>query len=931
MDIKARRRKNRLHWKKLLVACLIILIVSLGMIQLSGMARKNATSTTTTGPTVVGRDDHGSVGGTTVGKVPIGDSSSPWANVYNLPGSIYSLEQTPDGGYIVAGATRALGIADQQVLFGLRLDAKGGIVWQKYYNDTMIGSPDVNMQQTSDNGYVLGTISSLLKIDSNGNPVWRINYDAPQSWGPVLLAKTLDNGYVLARTLSVPGYNFPISLLRLDSTGSILWSKFFQDPSVTFTIAQSIQQTSDGGFMLGGIYSRDNKALLVKLDANGKIMWQKAYTVHGLNTQIDSVLQTSDDGYIVSGGGLSRNLWTFKTDKYGSIQWAREFTNGHSDPPYHAMGSAGIGSVSTTRDGGYVLAGEISSNQTAVIKLTSDGNLSWGQVLRAVDRYSAREIAAIHETLDGGFVIGGTAPFQDIPVPWLAKLDASGQCCNNLFSNMTVSEVSTGTQEQNVTIDSGSMIVVPTEAATASVSTLAVIAPICPETHHSTVVSGPQSKWVKSYNVSSGASISSIQEISDGSYIAAGVAYGQDRSGSLWIFQVDKYGNILWQNTYPAKIGLAMGMVQDSSLHIAQTGDGGFIIVGSVSVGSSWPRTMQKALIIKIDSQGSLEWNETYGSGMANGLDQAVAVQQAVDNGFVIVGTRNDSSWTTPGQSWIIKLDMNGQLVWQKQYAAVTGSDVQLYSISLTTSHEYLVAGSTSLTLSSYWQFSPLILRLDQDGNIVWQDSLAGGYYGAAYNVIEASQGQYVLVGHVLNSAMVVKLNSQGEILWQYGFGWDVAPTFYSISKGLDGGFIIGGGYGGMQHFSVMLKINSTGGAEWEKELGLEYGQVTGSSDGGYVAVGGYPWAASQEGYHPLGTGWIMKFDSQGHCCNYKPNQFNDLVSNFTSTPVRTMMHLDQANVQSSNLNGSTNSLSVTAAISNARVLVGCETPAITK
>ena len=183
-----------------------------------------------------------------------------------------------------------------------------------------------SVQRTSDDGYILGgTIESqnpggppmyldiplLLKVDINGNEQWN---------------KT--------------GYLGDISsVLHLHDGGNIFVAiKSFEMPA---------QQTSDGGFILGG------KSRLVKTDPNGNEQWSKTFRLFGIDGfyTTSSVQETQDGGYILTG----EEAWISKTDANGTEQWSRTFGGAGYDS---------LNSVRNTMDGGYIFAGRTGRNGT---------------------------------------------------------------------------------------------------------------------------------------------------------------------------------------------------------------------------------------------------------------------------------------------------------------------------------------------------------------------------------------------------------------------------------------------------------------------------------------------------------------------------------------------------------------------------------------
>src|SRR6056297_3346001 len=262
-----------------------------------------------------------------------------------------SIQQTADGGYILGGysvsnisadkSENNLGSFDYWVV---KLDALGNIEW----DNTIGGAGDdffPSIQQTADGGYILGGISnSNISADKSENSLGNVDY-----W-----------------------------VIKLDALGTIEWDNTIGGGFTDYF--SQIQQTADGGYILGGTSSsnisadksENNKGnddyWVVKLDALGAIEWDN--TIGGSqDDQIASIQQTADGGYILGGFSNSNtsadksensigfyDYWVVKIDALGSIEWDNTIGAASSDP---------LASIQQTADGGYILGGNSSSNISA--------------------------------------------------------------------------------------------------------------------------------------------------------------------------------------------------------------------------------------------------------------------------------------------------------------------------------------------------------------------------------------------------------------------------------------------------------------------------------------------------------------------------------------------------------------------------------------
>ena len=320
---------------------------------------------------------------------------------------------------------------------------------------------------------------------------------------------------------------------------------------------------------------------------------------------------------------------------------------------------------------------------------------------------------------------------------------------------------------------------------------------------------------------------------------------------------------IKWQKSYG-------GTSADNANSIKQTTDGGYIVAGA-STSTNGDITLNKGTydywVTKIDSTGTLQWEKTLGG---SGDDEANAVIQTMDGGYVVVGFSNsaDSNITNPkGQYdvWVVKLNGAGSVKWQKSLGG-TAPD-QAWDIQQTTDKGYIIAaGSASnnydLTLnngqSDFW-----VVKTDSLGAIQWQTSLGGSGVDIARSVQQTSDGGYIIAGQSTSTNgdvtgnygnvdfWVTRLSSTGTLQWEKSLGGTAADVANSIKQTTDGGYIVAGktksndgivtGNNGSENV-WLIKLSSTGTVSWEKCYGGtldDYAMsVSQCSDGGYIFAG---------------------------------------------------------------------------------------------
>jgi len=348
----------------------------------------------------------------------------------------YEVLETADDGYIIVGTTKSFS-NDTTDAYVIRTDPSGDTLWTKIYGGDLRDS-GIAIAPASDSGYVLAVASNsihpgnydiyIVKIDDMGDTLWTKTYGGPDTDYGHSLQSTTDGGYIaLAHTLSFGMGSLDFYLLRLDQNGDSLWTKTYGGTESDW--GSSVQQTSDGGFILtGDTYSfGDPKGdiYMIKTNADGDTMWTRTYG----GTDYDRayhVIQTNDKGYLIGGitgsfGEADRNGYIIKTDESGDTLWTKILGDQYT---------SSIDFMQQTSDGNYIAVGGIntieSKSDVYLVKLNSVGTVLWIRLFGGVESDWGN---CVQETADGGFIIVGNsesfAVNQDDDV-YLIKTDGSG-------------------------------------------------------------------------------------------------------------------------------------------------------------------------------------------------------------------------------------------------------------------------------------------------------------------------------------------------------------------------------------------------------------------------------------------------------------------------------------------------------------------------
>jgi hypothetical protein len=259
-----------------------------------------------------------------------GDTS--WTKTYggdSLERS-YSVQKTFDNGYIITGYTRSFGAGNADVWL-LKTDSLGDTTWTKTYGGA--GNDQCySVDQTADSGYVLAGWSTsfgnydmyVIKTYANGDTMWTKTYGGQYDDEAYSVQQTIDNGYIIAGYTSVLSPTHPdLYIVKTDTDGDTAWTRTFGNASYD-DVAWSVEQIADSGYIIAGYtYSYGlgtptyPNMWLIKLDINGNTVFTQTYGGSS-SDHAYSVKQTSDNGYIITGstdsfGPTNLNVYLVKT------------------------------------------------------------------------------------------------------------------------------------------------------------------------------------------------------------------------------------------------------------------------------------------------------------------------------------------------------------------------------------------------------------------------------------------------------------------------------------------------------------------------------------------------------------------------------------------------------------------------------------------
>ncbi len=799
--------------------------------------------------------------------------AAQWVSTYGGVGSDYATEVLPtqDGGFIVAGYTNSYGQGGFDA-WVMKLDADGAVSWQITYGGT--DNDYANSIGVATGGYfVAGHTHSIqnntdtawvMKLDTSGAVVWSKAFGGETlHTNAATVRATLDRGngggcIVAGKAVTSPATTSDAWVMKLDGNGAVTWQKTYGGTGSDSTA--SITQTSDGDYIVAGQTDSSGQggsdAWLLKLDANGGVTWQKTYG-GGQADVFNSVLEVTG-GYLAAGmtqsfGSGGSDAWLVKMDTGGTVVWQKTYGEGDQDS---------ASAIRRTPDNGYVMVGSTfdygdGSEDVWLLKLDVTGTIQWQRVYWS-DYTDSDKGLSIQPTFDGGYVVAGsTHSFYGSTMldALVIKIDANGNVtgCPNIASGFP----------PNATVDASTAIGTVSTATAASPpvtaqawSPQAQISGTVPQT--SCHFSG---QWFKSYGGSGNDRANAVQPTFDGGYVIAGETTSYGSGGTdAWVVKLDQHGGILWQKAFG-------GSYEDraTSVHADSTA----IWVGGKT--ALMDAVASEAWIAKLDHAGGVTWHKTLAGGDSSVIN---SIQQTSDGGCIAAGTYGSDVT----DAWLLKLDSLGNIVWQNRYGGA-GSD-SAASVQQTVDGGYIMAGKTQFFGNG--SIDLWVVKLDSNGAVTWQRAFGPGEHGAS-SVMQTSDGGYIVAGYQFNAlgftdAWVLRLTAAGDTVWQKSFGSTTDSAANAVRQSSDGGFIVAGQTGGFIEVrgidAWLLRLDGDGEIQWQKTYGSLNDEMANAVqqtvDGGYIVAGSTTTTASGDS-----DAWVLKLDSSGNltgCLIGKPS-----------------------------------------------------------
>jgi hypothetical protein len=832
----------------------------------------------------------------------------------------------------------------------LFLSAQPNIKWDKTFGIPGAYSQISVSRQTKDGGYILGGLSNgnsegdksepsngkvdfwIVKIAADGTKEWDRSIGGTGMDNLQTLQLTSDGGYILAgvsdsgiggdKTEATRGRS-DYWIVKLSEDGSKEWDRTYG--SADDDSPSSIQQTSDGGYIVGGqsgaILSGDKTegskgstdCWILKLTAEGDKVWDK--TIGGPDYDaLAGILELPDGSFAIgassnSGIGADKSeesrggedYWLVKIDQNGVKQWDRTFGGYYFD---------WMNSIQLTADGGFLLGGSSSSTASGektepspgnngnddywLVKVGADGTKQWD---KTIGGFGVDHLASVQQTADGGYILGGMSQstrsrdkteygrgFYDY---WIVKLasDRTKQW------DKTIGGAGDDYLTSVLQADDGSYLLAGSSASAAG-------------GEKTGGVKGERDIWIVKMAAerdSLQVTLSAFTAQINGS--TASLNWSTTFETSFEHFEVEHSVNRLaW-----ATLGTIKGKGESNALfnydftdtnpvigeenlyRLKMIGtDGKFAYSGVVS-------------LVFVGKAPIIQWDKTLGGNMVDFLNSII---QTTDGGYLMGGSSASGISGTKTENsrgdydyWIVKISKDGTKEWEK---TIGGSgDDRLTSMQQTSDGGYILGGfsksyisgektednksvvSVGWLPSDYW-----VVKLSANGSKEWDKTIGGDRDDILQSVRQTTDGGYILGGSSSSNAggdktvgplgnvsyylidyWVVKLNVNGVKEWDRTLGAANEEYLTSLEPTADGGYIILGSYGD-GYDCWLVKLSSVGATEWGKTfLGGTLAYVQQTTDLGYILGGtstNNAGGSKTENSKGRTDYWVMKVSASG-------------------------------------------------------------------
>jgi len=243
------------------------------------------------------------------------------------------MDLTLDGNLVMAGEIVQYKSLLNDIIV-VKTDLNGVVLWAKLYGTSDKAEQSKRIFQLDDGGFIVLGFEHpaadgfaddvlILRIDSNGNLIWRKVFDWVRQDYPTDMIETRDGAYVFV----VFGNGGAHRVVKIDNNGEVIWEKPLNG-KIKYGYPRAILETPSGGYIITGDHQEPYndlpapvvETLFWRLSSEGDLLWQKKYAFSSIYSAGWDIANTYDGNLITVGqiaSNNSHNVFILKTSSLG--------------------------------------------------------------------------------------------------------------------------------------------------------------------------------------------------------------------------------------------------------------------------------------------------------------------------------------------------------------------------------------------------------------------------------------------------------------------------------------------------------------------------------------------------------------------------------------------------------------------------------------
>ena len=381
-------------------------------------------------------------------------SQEIWSNSYGSTGweIAYSVQYLDNDGYLITGLTTSFGMGMDDILV-LKTNLSGDVQWCRTYGGMSHDRAYSLMPTQDENFLIIGSSSSysngntdawIVKVNSWGDTIWTINIGGQEGDEAYFGCETNDNSYLIAGATGFIGHSqSKVWIIKISTTGDTLWTKTYGRGA-----ANSMYQTLDGGYMIGGYTYPTNinsDMLIIKINSDGDSLWSKEYGGSADDWGY-SICPSLDGGFVILGASWLESGYFLQLVKFnvnGDTIWTKILSETDASLP---------SKVIAVPNSGYLVCGNSmmpGDKRGYLCLIDSLGNMVWFKTYGGLNHDYFLDVKLIQ---NNGFILsGGTHSYSfGLSDFWLIKTDNWGNTADSTKKiKLPITKIDYDNQTQN--------------------------------------------------------------------------------------------------------------------------------------------------------------------------------------------------------------------------------------------------------------------------------------------------------------------------------------------------------------------------------------------------------------------------------------------------------------------------------------------------